>query len=117
MNDSLFGKFDEFRLQFNQDIINSLPRQVRSAVLQVRDEHLEKQPVHFENTNSAELPNATSTVNSSASTVHPNVTLGDNQSGRNYVSKSANNFASNFAVITSVPQSSTAGNRVVNFNL
>ena len=25
MNDSLFGKFDEFRLQFNQDIINSLP--------------------------------------------------------------------------------------------
>jgi len=42
MNDSLFGKFDEFRLQFNQDIVNSLPRQVRSAVLQVRDEHLEK---------------------------------------------------------------------------
>ena len=80
--------------------------------------------MHFENTNSAELPNATSTVNSSASTVHPNVTLGDNQSGRNYVSKSANNFASNFApsasnsvVITLVPQSLTAGNRVVNFNL
>ena len=59
MNDSLFGKFDEFRLQFNQDIINSLPRQVRSTVLQIRDEHLEKQPVHFENTNSVELPNAT----------------------------------------------------------
>ena len=124
MNDSLFGKFDEFRLQFNQDIINSLPRQVCSAVLQVRDEHLEKQRVHFENTNSAVLPNATSTVNASASSVQPNVTLGVNQSGRNYVSNSANNFASNFApsasnsaVITSVPQSSTAGNRVVNFNL
>ena len=42
MNDSLFGKFDEFRLQFDQDIVNSLPRQVRSAVLQVRDEHLKK---------------------------------------------------------------------------
>ena len=124
MNDFLFGKFDEFRLQFNQDIVNSLPRQVRSAVLQVRDEHLEKQPVHFENTNSAELPNATSTVNASASSVRPNVTLGDNQSGRNYVNNSTNNFAPNFgpsasnsAVITSVPQSSTAGNRVVNFNL
>ena len=25
MNDSLFGKFVEFRLQFNQDIVNSLP--------------------------------------------------------------------------------------------
>ena len=80
--------------------------------------------MHFENTNSAELPNATSTVNASASSVQPNVTLGDNQSGRNYVNNSANNFAPNFApsasnsaVITSVPQSSTAGNRVVNFNL
>jgi hypothetical protein len=125
MNDSLFGKFDEFKLQFNQDIANSLPRQVRSAVLQARDEHLEKQPVLFENTNSAELPNATFTVNASASTVQqPNATLGDNQSGRNYVSNSANNFAPNFApsasnsaIITSVPQSSTAGNRVMNFNL
>ena len=93
-------------------------------MLQVRDEHLEKQPVHFENTNSSELPNATSTVNASASSVQPNVTLGGNQSGRNYVNNSANNFAPNFApsasnsvVITSVPQSSTAGNRVVNFNL
>jgi len=118
MNDSLFSKFDEFRLQFNQDIVNSLPRQFRSAVLQVRDEHLEKQPVHFENTNSSELPNATSTVNASASSVQPNVTLGGNQSGRNYVNNSANNFAPNFAhsasnsaVITPVPQSSTAGNR------
>jgi hypothetical protein len=45
MNDSLFGKFVEFKLQFNQDIANSLPRQVRSGVLQARDEHLEKQPV------------------------------------------------------------------------
>ena len=25
MNDFLFGKFDEFRLQFNQDIVNNLP--------------------------------------------------------------------------------------------
>jgi len=121
LNDSLFGKFDEFKLQFNQDIVNSLPRQVRSAVLQARDQNLEKQPVPFENTNSAELPNAAFTVNASASTVQPNVTLGDYQSGRNYVSNSANNFAPNFApsatnsaVVTSVPQ---PGNRVVNFNL
>lgn len=71
----------------------------------------------FENTNSAELPNATFTVSASASTMQPSATLGDNQTGQNYVSNLTNNFAPNFApsafnssVITLAPQSSTAGN-------
>lgn len=80
ITESLSDKIASFKEQFNKDIENSLPRQVRSVLLQINDEHREKQPMSHDNVNSASLP---SSASASAGALPASLLPHDNSAGRN----------------------------------
>ena len=118
VTESVASKFDEFREQFNKDIQISLPRQIRSMVLQANDERYEKQPVRPENSRFTNVPNPMHTLVAVPNVVQPHIPLRNNQSGHNYICNSANNFVPTAATpaLTSVPQNFSSNNRSVGFN-
>ena len=112
------SKFDEYREQFNKDIQISLPRQIRSMVLQANDERYEKQPVRPENSRFTNVPNPMHTPLAVPNVVQPHIPLSNNQSGQNYIGNSANNFVPTAATpaLTLVPQNFSSNNRSVGFS-
>ena len=81
ITESVVSKIDEFKEQFNKDIQISLPRQIRSMVLQANDERYEKQPVRPENSRFTNVPNPMHTPVAVPNVVQPHILLSNNQSG------------------------------------
>jgi hypothetical protein len=111
----LSSDFNQFKEQFE----TNLPRQVRSAVLQINDEHRDKQPIPLENSKFINSQSVMHTPSISANVTQPSVDLNNSQGGRAYASISANTFVPSAAppiVSTSVPQNYTSNNRSVGFN-